>query len=81
MNQRQHARDIFLQLHRRLQMDMPIAGVVHAGARALRRVVEDAQNSPPHGAADSTLVDPEWTKMRNIATKLEELIAAMKEAE
>jgi hypothetical protein len=40
----------------------------------LREVVGLAQNPPPEGDRDGTLVDPEWSRCRNIKDALRKLM-------
>lgn len=37
----------------------------------LRRIVAESQNEPPHGLADGSLCEAEWTAMRDLAEALE----------
>ena len=42
--------------------------------RALTAAVGEAQNPSPDGAADGTLVDPEWSRCRDISDALRKLL-------
>jgi hypothetical protein len=44
---------------------------------ALQAVVDCAQNRPPLGEADGTLVDPEWSAMKNVVTSVRRVIDAI----
>jgi hypothetical protein len=41
---------------------------------ALRKVVDRAQNPPPDGEGDGSLVDPQWSQCKSIVKSLDSLL-------
>jgi hypothetical protein len=57
-----------------LSMLKPFLPELRDAQRALEKAVGEAQNPPPDGAADGTLVDPEWSRYRDISDALRKLL-------
>lgn len=56
----------------------PIGAVINVQTiRALREIVEDAQNGPPDGAADGSIDEALWNELKSIVTAGERMITAI----
>ena len=52
----------------------PLLPRLRRAQHLLRDVVGEAQNPPPDGERDGTLVDPEWSRCRDISDALRKLL-------
>jgi hypothetical protein len=52
----------------------PLLPELRGAQRALENAVGAAQNPPPDGEADGTLIDPEWSRCRDISDTLRKLL-------
>lgn len=52
----------------------PLLPKLRDAQRVLERAVGEAQNPPPDGERDGTLVDPEWSRCRDISDALRKLL-------
>ena len=49
----------------------PVLDAIESHVAKLDAIVGEAQNGPPDGKADGTLVDPEWSAMRDLVRALQ----------
>ena len=65
-------------LRRRLRavLTSEVAAELHEIGQELDRVVGEAQNGPPDGEADGSLVPPEWSKCQEIAQAIRDVLTS-----
>lgn len=57
-----------------VEVHTPHVQTMRAAVDGLERILGEAQSGPPHGNADGTIDEANWTRMRGICVRAKEMV-------